>query len=54
MIQEKGVILEDDPLLAGSHQPGFVGSHNRLDPISETELGEEMGYMALHGRLGDE
>jgi len=34
-------------------QPGLVGEHDRLDPVTEAEFLEDVRDVCLHGRLAD-
>src|ERR1039457_3384091 len=45
----RGPVRRERP---GGYQPGFIGEHNRLDAVTQAQLGEYPADMDLHGALG--
>src|SRR5215211_4103537 len=45
---------EDHAHSAGVEEAGLVREHDRLDPVSEVELHQDMGDVGLHGGVADE
>src|SRR5688500_3149287 len=39
--------------LPGFDQAALVGQDDRLDPVADPELGEQVAHMGLHGGLAD-
>ena len=39
--------------LAGPHDAGFVGQHDHLDPVAQSELGQDAGDVAFHRGIAE-
>ena len=50
--QDHGALTCDLP--AGADQPGLVGVDDRLEPVTEAELGEHVGDVRFDGGFGEE